>query len=303
MPNTFLITGATGKQGGAAIDALLSAADSSNITIFALTRNVESPAAEKLAKKSDKIKLLQGDLNDCSAIFEAAPQPIKGVFCVTMPNMGFGDGGVSEEEKGIALIDASIKHGVEHFVFTSVDRHGKDSDDDPTNVPHFISKANIEKHLKEKCAGAMARMSWTILRPVAFMENFAPGVAGKIFPTAWCVALAPTTKLQLVATADIGYFAARALLKPKEYHGRAISIAGDELTFGEANEIFESRLGKDIPRTFNFVGSALLWAIKDVGLMFTWFEQRGYAADIDALRKEHPGLQSLGDWLKTSGLQ
>ncbi|TEY35175.1 hypothetical protein BOTCAL_0600g00010 [Botryotinia calthae] len=300
MTNTFLITGATGKQGGAAIDALLSATGSSDITIFALTRNVESPAAEKLAKKSDKIKLLQGDLNDCPAIFEAAPQPIKSVFCVTMPNMGFGSAGASEEEKGMAFINASIKHGVEHFVFTSVDRHGEDSDNDPTDIPHFISKANIEKHLKEKSAGT--QMSWTILRPVAFMENFAPGLAGKIFPTAWCASLAPTTKLQLVATADIGYFAAQALLNPKDYNGRAISLAGDELTFGEANEIFESRLGKDILRTFNFVGSTLLWAIKDVGLMFSWFEERGYAADIKALRKEHPGLQSFGDWLKTSGL-
>ncbi|KAF7885006.1 hypothetical protein EAF00_010824 [Botryotinia globosa] len=300
MTNTFLITGATGKQGGAAIDALLAATGSSDITIFALTRNVESPAAEKLAKKSDKIKLLQGDLNDCPAIFEAAPQPIKSVFCVTMPNMGFGNAGASEEEQGIAFIDASIKHGVEHFVFTSVDRHGEDSDNDPTDIPHFISKANIEKYLKEKSPGT--QMSWTILRPVAFMENFAPGFAGKIFPTAWCASLAPTTKLQLVATADIGYFAAQALLNPKEYTGRAISLAGDELTFGEANEIFESRLGKDIPRTFNFVGSTLLWAIKDFGLMFSWFEERGYAADIKALRKEHPGLQSFGDWLKSSGL-
>jgi len=300
MSNTILITGATGKQGGATVDALLAAAGSSDLTIFALTRNPESPAAEKLTRKSDKIRLLKGDQNDCHAIFETSPQPIKSVFCVTTPNMGLVNRGASEEERGTALIDASIKHGVEHFVFTSVDRHGKDSDNDPTNIPHFISKANIERYLKEKSVGT--QMSWTILRPVAFMDNFAPGFAGKIFPTAWCAALSPTTKLQLVATADIGYFGAQALLKPKEYNGRAISIAGDELTFGEANAIFESRLGKDIPKTYNFIGSTLLWAIKDVGLMFTWFEQRGYAADINALRKEHPGLQSLGDWLKTSGL-
>ncbi|APA05996.1 hypothetical protein SS1G_01591 [Sclerotinia sclerotiorum 1980 UF-70] len=300
MSNTFLITGATGKQGGAAIDALLSAPGSPDIIIFALTRNLESTAAEKLSKKSDKIKLLQGDLDDCPAIFEAAPQPIKRVFCVTMPNIGLGNTGATEEGKGKALIDASIKHGVEHFIFTSVDRHGDDSDNDPTNVPHFISKANIEKYLKEKSAGT--QMSWTILRPVAFMENFAPGFAGKVFATAWCTALAPTTKLQLVATADIGYFAAQALLKPKEYNGRAISLAGDELTFGEANEIFQSRLGKDIPKTFSFLGSTLLWAVKDFGSMFTWFEERGYAANIDALKKEHAGLQSFGDWLKTSGL-
>ncbi|KAI9647519.1 hypothetical protein NHQ30_003904 [Ciborinia camelliae] len=300
MSNNFLITGATGKQGGATIDALLSAAGSSDFTIFALTRNLESPQAQKLIKKSDKVKLLQGDLNDCPAIFEAAPQPIKGVFCVTMPNFSFVDTGASEEDKGKALIDASIKHGVEHFVFTSVDRHGKDSDNDTTNIPHFISKANIEKHLKEKCAGT--KMAWTILRPVAFMDNFSTGFAGKIFPTVWCASLSPTTKLQLVSCADIGYFGAQALLKPKEYNELAISLAGDELTFAEANEIFHSRLGKDIPRTYGFVGSALLWAIGDVGLMFTWFEQRGYGADINSLRKEHPRLQSLGDWLKTSGL-
>jgi len=64
--------------------------------------------------------------------------------------------------------------------------------------PHFISKANVEKYLKEKSQGT--NMSWTILRPVAFMDNFTPGWIGKIFPTAWSVALAPTTKLQLIAT-------------------------------------------------------------------------------------------------------
>ncbi|PQE22812.1 nucleoside-diphosphate-sugar epimerase family protein [Rutstroemia sp. NJR-2017a BBW] len=274
MSKTILVTGATGKQGGAAIDALLASPSAKDITIAALTRTPESPAAQKLLQESDKIKLIKGDNSDFAAVFAAVETPITGVFCVTMPNLHLGGGGTN--------------------------RHGKDSDNDPTDVPHFISKAKVEDYLKEKCEGS--NMSWTILRPVAFMENFTTGIGGKIFPTAWCAALSPTTKLQLVATADIGYFAAQAFLHPQEYKGRAISIAGDELTFGEANEIFQSRLGKDIPRTFGFVGSTLLWAIKDVGLMFQWFEKRGYAADIEGLRKEHPGLQSFGDWLKTSGL-
>ncbi|KAA8573604.1 hypothetical protein EYC84_005187 [Monilinia fructicola] len=137
-------------------------------------------------------------------------------------------------------------------------------------------------------------MAWTILRPGRIHGELRSWGRRQDFPNRLVRCFGSNTKLQLVATADIGHFAAQALLNPNEYNGRAISIAGDELTFGEANEIFLSRLGKDIPRTFNFVGSTLLWAIKDVGLMFTWFEQRGYAADIDALRKEHPGLQSLG---------
>jgi len=54
--------------------------------------------------------------------------------------------------------------------------------------------------------------------------------------------------------------------------------------------------------TFGFLLSALFWLIKDVGLMFKWFEDVGYAADIAELRREYPGLKSLGDYLKTSGL-
>jgi len=133
MSNSILITGATGKQGGATIKALLASQESSDFTIFALTRNPDSPSAQALATSSEKIKIIKGDMNDCSAIFEAAPTRIKSVFCVTMPSIGFGAKAGAEEGQGKALIDAALEHNVEHFVYTSVDR-GKDSDNDPTNV-------------------------------------------------------------------------------------------------------------------------------------------------------------------------
>jgi hypothetical protein len=90
------------------------------------------------------------------------------------------------------------------------------------------------------------------------------------------------------------------LLRPEEFSGRAISLAGDELTFDEANSTFRAKTGTNIPTTFGLVGSGLIRAIKDMELMFKFFEDVGYAADIGALRKEHPGLLSLEDWLKTT---
>jgi uncharacterized protein YbjT (DUF2867 family) len=51
-------------------------------------------------------------------------------------------------------------------------------------------------------------MTWTILRPTAFMDNVAPGFARKIFPTTWKAGLKPTTKLQLISSKDIGFFGA-----------------------------------------------------------------------------------------------
>jgi uncharacterized protein YbjT (DUF2867 family) len=51
-------------------------------------------------------------------------------------------------------------------------------------------------------------MTWTILRPTAFIDNVAPGFARKIFPTTWKAGLKPTTKLQLISSKDIGFFGA-----------------------------------------------------------------------------------------------
>jgi hypothetical protein len=105
--------------------------------------------------------------------------------------------------------------------------------------------------------------------------------------------------MQIISTQDIGWFAAQALIRPSDFAGRAISLAGDDLTFGEANEIFKGKAGFDLPTTYGFIISGLLWMVKDVGLMFNYFERVGYAADIEALRREHPGLQSFADWVQT----
>lgn len=111
--------------------------------------------------------------------------------------------------------------------------------------------------------------------------------------------LSSTRKLQIISTEDIGWFGAQALLRPKDFAGRAISLAGDELTFSEANAIFKEKVGSELPTTYGFIVSGLLWAIKDVGVMFKFFEEVGYGADVIALRREHPGLQSFAAWSAT----
>jgi len=81
--------------------------------------------------------------------------------------MGKGASPESEEEQGKALIDESLKQGVKFFVYTSVDRGGDKSSDNPTPIPHFISKHNIEHHLQDKAGD---KMDWCVLRPTAFFD-------------------------------------------------------------------------------------------------------------------------------------
>jgi len=54
-----LVTGATGKQGGATVDALLA---KRGFEVFALTRKSSSPAAVALERKGAKV--LVGDFTD-----------------------------------------------------------------------------------------------------------------------------------------------------------------------------------------------------------------------------------------------
>jgi uncharacterized protein YbjT (DUF2867 family) len=84
MSKVVLITGATGKQGGAVVNALLASPKASDFTILAVTRDAESASAKKLVEKGCKI--VQGDLHDVPGIFESAKkvtsEPIWGVFSV-----------------------------------------------------------------------------------------------------------------------------------------------------------------------------------------------------------------------------
>jgi uncharacterized protein YbjT (DUF2867 family) len=290
----FLIVGATGKQGGSVIDALLSKSSTSTtlFEIIALTRNKQSSSAQSLASKSS-VSVVEGDLNKSSDIF-AKTGPIDSIFCMTLP----GNAG-DEEKQATNLIDAALTNNVKHFVFTSVDRGGPDvSERTPTNIPHFASKHHVEEYLKEKSAGSESGMGWTILRPVAFMDNLVPGFVGRAFAAWW--KQVGEKKLQLIAARDIGHFGATALLEPEKYKGRAIGLAGDELNYEEACAIFKEVEGYDMPTTFSWVGSALKLALKEMGTMFEWFRTDGYGVDIQALRKEYPELQDFRTWLKES---
>ncbi|KAJ0335904.1 hypothetical protein COL922a_008632 [Colletotrichum nupharicola] len=213
MSRALLITGATGKQGGAVINALL-ARQPSDFLLLAVTRNAQSASAKSLAAKSKNIKLVEGDLDATPALFASAKAAAGAV-----PLWG-----------GKALVDESIKTGVQHFVYSSVERGGDErSWSNPTPVPHFITKHQIEHHLRDSTANGKSPMGWTIIRPVIFMDNLLPGFFGKVFFTM----LRDTMRgkpLQWIATKDIGFFAAEAFHQPATWNKKAFGIAGDELT-------------------------------------------------------------------------
>ncbi|KAI0554329.1 hypothetical protein F4679DRAFT_570692 [Xylaria curta] len=302
MTKVILVTGATGKQGSAVINALL-AQKTEAFTILAVTRDVSSSAAKRLGVLYPSIKLIQGDLDEVPSLFQEAQtvagEPIWGVYSVQVSE-GKGVTPEGEVRQGTALINESIKAGVKHFVYSSVERGGdKASWSNPTPVPHFQTKYNIEHHLRQATAEGKAgeNMGWTILRPVAFMENITPGFQTKVFMTALHNWLG-SKPMQWVATNDIGVFAAKAFTDPKNWNHKAVGLAGDELNFDEMSEWFQRVTGQPAPATFSFLGSALTFMVSELRVMIGWFSSEGYRADIKARRIEYPKLLTFGRWLE-----
>lgn len=289
----ILIVGATGKQGSAVIAALHSMTENGDPppTILALTRSSQGAKALQLMEKYPNIRLVEGDSRQPGAIFAACPK-IESVFLVTVPQ--------DEEAQALPLIDAAVQQRVRHIVFSSVDRGGNDiSWTTATNVPHFASKHNIELYLRSVTANTPTK--WTVLRPTGFMDNYSPGFFGKLMGTIWAT-MPADRQMQLVSTHDIGRYGAIALLEPKEWESRAVALAGDSVTFRQAEEIFRRTTQQSLPKSWTFVGWAVRWSFPEAGRSMDWFENVGYGADIESLRSTDKDLQTFEQWLRdTSG--
>ena len=106
--------------------------------------------------------------------------------------------------------------------------------------------------------------------------------------------------MQFVSCRDIGRHTARAFEQPEKFHSVAVSLAGDDMNYAEAARVFRAEVGYAMPTSPALVGALLKWMLKDIGLMFRYFETVGYAADLEGLRREDPDLQDFKTWLRES---
>lgn len=286
---TVLVTGATGKQGGAVIDHLLTATASSSFNIVAVTRNISSPRASKLASLPN-VSVIAGDLSDPEAIFDQVG-PVYAVYSVQINSD-------AEEQQGKALIDAAILNGVQHFVYSSGDRGGPErSPKNPTTVKNFAAKHAIEKHLEQRALKSHQHMTYTILRPVSFFDNLSADIHGRGFARMW--EQLGDKKLQLVSTKDIGWFAAQSIRYPDKYHNSAVTLVGDELTQPEADCIFRDVTGNSMAMAPCPIANAVKFVLKGtVGDMFKWFAEEGYGGSVEACRAAYPEMQDFRGWIK-----
>jgi len=263
-----LVTGATGRQGGAVIRHMLR----NEWKLRALTRSPNASAAQELTRQG--VEVVQGDLEDPASL-ERAARGVYGVYSV----QDFWSVGVKREvQQGKNVADAAKKSGVEHFVYSSAGGAERNS-----GIDHFESKWEVENYIRRLGLPA------TMIRPVAFMENYYIDqveigiLKGKLMDP-----IRADKPYQTIATNDIGAFVAFAFDRPKEFIGLELEIAGSELTNPEAAQVFSRVLGKRVK--FQKLPMLMVRLIlgKEIYQMFRWFNQAGFKADIAGLRGRYP---------------
>ena len=274
---TVVVTGSTGKQGGAVARGLLERGHQ----VRAITRDVNSTQAKALANAG--ATLVAASLDDTAAIRKAL-EGATSLFSVTLP---YG-GTVAETREGIAAADAAKAAGV-HLVFTSVA-----SANLQTGVPHFDSKYEVEKHIAK--IGVRA----TILAPASFMENLY-FIKDQLAKGIYAVPLPPTRVLPQVAVADIGAVAVRVLEDAGRFTGKRFDLAGDELNGNESVAILSRVVGR--PFTYFQVPLDVVRQHmgEDAAKMYAWFDGSGFKVDRALIRRELPDVtfHNFESWAKT----
>ena len=262
----ILVTGATGNQGGAVAMELLSA----GYKVRVMTRKPESEKAKELSDLGAEV--VKGDFDDLDSVRNA----VNGAWGVFAMQNTWEAGVEKEEEQGKRIAEIAKAKGVKHYVYTSVGSAQR-----RTGIPHFDNKFQVEEKVR-----SLGLPSYTIIRPVFFMENWlSPWFKPAIDQGNIMVPLRSTTKLQMIAVQDIGKYGLWAFENHEKLNGKAIDIAGDSLTMPETAQIITRVSGNDIG--FQQIPiEEVRKSSEDFALMFEWFDKIGYDADIPARAKE-----------------
>src|SRR5258708_18479219 len=186
-----LVTGATGKQGGAVVEVLLTRGHQ----VRALTRNAASPAANRLRQQG--VEIAVDDFADHGSLVRAA----RGADAVYAMSTPYEQGPEKEIAQGMTVTDAAKAAGVAQFIYSSVASANR-----ATGISHFDGKYAVEKHLQA------SGVPYTVVAPVFFMENLLqPWMLSGVRQGKVAMALPSSRSLQQIAVADIGAFVAAVI--------------------------------------------------------------------------------------------
>ncbi|MFE4453099.1 NmrA family NAD(P)-binding protein [Streptomyces sp. NPDC056796] len=288
-----LVTGATGRQGGAAARALLAA----GTPVRALVRNPRSEPAR--AVEALGAELVKADLSDRASL-DPALAGVRAVFSVQMPPMTETSVDFAGElAQATNLIEAAKSLGVRQFVQSSTSGVGAH-----TRAPGWAEGrwAAMEDyfHTKQAILETVRRTGfdrWTVIKPAFFMENIPAlvpnGPAGGL-----ATVLKPHTELAVISCEDIGAAAAHAFADPERFHEVELELAGDRLTMEQLAETLSEVWGVPVVAPSMSVEEALAAGMPSWGAGHEWTNTVAHPARPEFAQQLGIPLTSFAAWAR-----
>lgn len=218
LGDMILVTGATGKTGGAVAKELAT----HNIVFRVIVRNVEKAAG----LKDLGAEIALGDMSDAAAVSEALEGIDKAVLI-----MSNGENQLAIEKQ---FTDCAVAAGVKHLVKLS-SMESEPGTAKPIPAMHVAS----ENHIRA------SGINWTMVRPTFFTQNFL--AAARTIKASDEITLALGDAV--VAPTDIRDVAEvmRLALTDDKHINMSYDLTGPEaLSLAQAAKIFSSVLGREI---------------------------------------------------------
>jgi uncharacterized protein YbjT (DUF2867 family) len=280
----ILVTGATGNQGSATVYELLR----NDFEVFALTRNPQSPEADRL--KNAGAILIKGALEDVDVLKEVF-QKVDGLYLV-LPGVWVSSKETDEQEAelGIQTIRLAEEQGLKFVLYSSV----MASDKQDRFRPKF--KFTIEKYLLQ------SKLQGAVIRPASFMENlllpnFGLGDNKFINP------LPEKIAISWITTKDIGTIARIIFQNYKDFNGKTIDFGGALFTPKQILELLEKKLNR--PIEFVQVPLEMLYQQSETfAKLVEMVAKEGYdPIDYKFISSWLPKLTSFEEWLDDTGIE
>lgn len=271
---TVLVGGVTGRQGSAVADELLAR----GYTVRGMTRKPASPQARVMAEKG--VTIVEGDYGNPQSLLAA----MKGVDKLFFYS-GFS---VNELQEGLNVIQAAKDTGIKYVVYSS------GAAAEPVVGVQGSDKAKVELALID------SGLPYTVLRPVAFMENF-DKQQKRTASVGIVDSRAPDRQLYFIAIRDIGMLVGESFDHPDIWSGKAQNIAGDSMSIEQYVATFSKVMGRPVAYTQMPLDEYLAAMPKPLRPLFRWYDEVGYSADVDALRKRYPDMVTLEQYLRATG--
>ncbi len=274
-----VVTGVTGRQGGAVARHLLAA----GWRVRGLTRSSASAAAHELARRG--VEVVTADMGDLDALSRACAGA-HGVYSVQNAMIAGEDG---EAAQGRNVATAAADAGVSHLIYGSA---GPGTPG--TGVAAWDVKLEVAAYARS-CG-----LPLTVLRPMAFMElmtdkNLYPPVA------AWHLMprlVGDDRPLPWLSAEDMGAIAARAFGDPATHVGMDIGLASDICTLAQCRAVWRRVTGRDPRRIPMPVWLFERFAGQDLTRMWRWLAAHDVEADVAQTRSLLPTAATVEEFVR-----